>query len=163
MNIEVRILDDRLFDWGFPYYGSPLAAGMDLFACLDSEKTLLPLSRPELIPTGIAIHIADPGWCGIVVPRSGQGHHRGLVLGNSIGVVDADYVGECFVSAWNRRAPSEQEGSITIRPGDRIAQLLIVPIARPTWSVVKSFSEGSQRGEGGFGSTNIQNEGRRRF
>jgi dUTP pyrophosphatase len=155
VEIEVRILDDRLKRWGFPSYGSAQAAGMDLFACVASEVRLRPQAQPVLVPTGVAIHIADPDWCAVIAPRSGLGH-KGLVLGNLVGVVDADYTGECLVSAWNRNivAPDDNEDpEILIRPGDRIAQLVIVRIARPDWLVVNEFSRPSDRGSKGFGST----------
>jgi dUTP pyrophosphatase len=154
MEIEVQVLDRRLLDWGFPYYGSELAAGMDLFACVNESLRIVSQGPPTLVSTGLAIHIASPEWCGVIVPRSGQGHHEGLILGNSLGIIDADYTGECYVSAWNRNAPNDgRESVITIRPGDRIAQLLIVRVTRPTWKVVRSFGRHSERGAGGFGST----------
>jgi dUTP pyrophosphatase len=157
VEIEVRILDGRLSIWGFPYYGSESSAGMDLFACLDSELELPPQAAPALVPTGIAIHISDPEWCGVIVPRSGLGHHQGLILGNSIGIIDADYTGECYVSAWNRRKTNNsqdaRESIITIRPGDRIAQLLILRVTRPSWRVVNEFRDPNERGTRGFGST----------
>jgi dUTP pyrophosphatase len=158
MQIEVRILDRRIVDWGFPSYGSELAAGMDLFACLESELILSPRKAPALISTGMAIHIADPHWCALIIPRSGYGHSRGLVLGNTLGLIDADYTGECFISAWNRNDAADASGTpgdvISIKPGDRIAQMLVVPVARPSWRVVDSFSQFSARGASGFGSTN---------
>lgn len=151
LRVEVRILDARVATWGFPHQGSEAAAGFDLFACLDHPLLLAPGTPAVLIGTGLAIHIADPGWCGIVAPRSGLGH-RGLVLGNTIGVIDADYTGEVLVSAWNRNLPSS-DAAITIEPGDRIAQLLFVPVVHPQFAVVDSFSQTSARGEGGFGSS----------
>lgn len=151
LRVEVRLLDPRLATWGLPHRGSAEAAGLDLFACLGQPLTIAPGTPAVLIGTGLAIHIADPGWCGIVAPRSGLGH-RGLVLGNTIGVIDADYTGEILVSAWNRNSPSS-DTAITIRPGDRIAQLLFVPVAHPHFAVVDSFSQASARGEGGFGSS----------
>lgn len=151
MRIEVRILDDRLPGWGFPHWGSASAAGLDLFACVDEPLVLAPGDPAALVPAGLSLHIADPAWCGLVAPRSGLGH-RGLVLGNAVGVIDADYTGQVLVSAWNRNAPAD-EGSITIAPGDRIAQMLFVRVERPALAIVEAFSAPSARGSGGFGST----------
>ena len=153
LKVEIRLLDPRMHAWGFPHRGSAVAAGLDLFACLDEPMTLAPGTPAVLIGTGLAIHIADLDWCGIVAPRSGLGH-RGLVLGNTVGVIDADYTGEILVSAWNRNAASEgAANAITIQPGDRIAQLLFVPVAHPDFVLVDRFSQTSDRGEAGFGST----------
>lgn len=155
MNVEVRILDPRVRDWGFPHYGSEAAAGLDLHACLDAPLVLAPGEPAVLISSGVAIRIGDPDWCAIVAARSGLGH-RGLVLGNAIGVIDADYEGPCLISAWNRNAPGRGDaGAITIQPGDRIAQLLFVRVARPSFRLVDRFSETGGRGEGGFGSSGI--------
>jgi len=153
VRVEVVILDPRVVGWGFPHYGSEAAAGLDLHAALDAPVTLEPGVPARLIPTGIAIHIADAGWCGLVVPRSGLGHRAGLALGNTVGVIDADYQGPLTVSASNRNAPGGPR--ITIAPGDRIAQLLFVPVARPAFAVVRAFSAATERGEGGYGSTGI--------
>jgi dUTP pyrophosphatase len=159
MNVEVRILDPRLPGWGFPHYGSAASAGLDLHASLDGPLVLGPGAPPVLISSGVAIRIGDPDWCGIVAARSGLGH-RGLVLGNAIGVIDADYEGPCLISAWNRNDPRLGEaGAITIQPGDRIAQLLFVRVARPSFQVVEQFSEAGERKEGGFGSTGIGHAG----
>lgn len=151
MHVEMIILDPRLPGWGFPHWGSTLAAGLDLHACLDTPMTLRPGDPPALVSSGIALRIGEPGWCGLVAPRSGFGH-RGLVLGNTIGVIDADYDGPCLLSLWNRNAPQAGE-PITIAPGERIAQLLLVPVARPVFNVVDRFTTDSARGSGGFGST----------
>lgn len=150
MKIALRLLDARLPGWGFPHRGSAMAAGLDLHACLREPLDLPAGAAPELIPTGFAMRIGDPGWCGLVAPRSGLGH-RGLVLGNTVGVIDADYEGEILVSAWNRNAPGTP--AIRIVPGDRIAQLLLVPVGQPVFEAVQAFPEPSARGEGGFGST----------
>lgn len=150
MRVQLKILDDRLPEWGFPHWGSPLAAGLDLHACLDAAVTLPPGGAPLLISSGIAIRIGEPGWCGIVAPRSGLGH-RGLVLGNTIGIIDADYEGPCLLSAWNRNPEGGE--SLTVRPGDRIAQMVFVPVARPEFQVVAEFAGLGTRKEGGFGST----------
>lgn len=149
-SISLRILDERLRAWGFPRRGSAGAAGIDLHACLPEPLRLEPGSAAVLIGAGFALRIADPGWCGLVAPRSGLGH-RGLVLGNGVGIVDSDYRGPVTVSAWNRNAPGSD--AITIEPGDRIAQLLFVPAARPDLEIVDAFEDATDRGGGGFGST----------
>jgi dUTP pyrophosphatase len=146
--IELRVLDARLNDWGLPRYQSPLAAAIDLHACLDAAVTLEPGAPPMLISAGIALHMNDPGMAALVLPRSGLGHRQGLVLGNLVGLIDADYTGPILVSAWNRGA-----GPIPIEPGQRFAQLLFVPVLRPELRQVETFSLGSTRGAGGFGST----------
>ncbi|TDR90475.1 dUTP diphosphatase [Enterovirga rhinocerotis] len=151
--VEVKLLDPRLPGWGFPRRGSALAAGLDLHACLDEAVALAPGAPPVLISSGLAMRIGQPGWCALVVPRSGLGH-RGLVLGNTIGVIDADYEGPVTLSCWNRNAGPDAE-AIRIEPGDRIAQLLLVPVACPDIRVVDTFEGASARGAGGFGSTGI--------
>jgi dUTP pyrophosphatase len=153
MKVDVKLLDSRLSAWGFPHWGSAMAAGLDLFACLDEPLTLHPGDPPVLVSSGIAIRIGDPGYCAIIAPRSGLGH-RGLVLGNTVGVVDADYEGPCLVSAWNRNPPGTGQ-AITISPGDRLAQMLFVPVARPRFRIVSAFDGETARGAGGFGSTGI--------
>lgn len=150
-SVEVRILDDRVREWGLPRYQSDMAAGVDLFACIDGEIAVEPQAPALLVSSGLAVHIGNPGFVGIVVPRSGLGHRSGLVLGNLVGVVDADYTGPILLSVWNRSAAAS--APIRIKPGDRIAQLIFVPIARPTMSFVDVFSSDSERGAGGFGST----------
>lgn len=154
MKIEFKILDPRLAAWGFPHWGSDMAAGLDLHACLDAPLFLEPQAPAALISAGFAFRIGDPDWCALVLPRSGLGHKRGLVLGNTVGVIDADYEGPCLISAWNRH-PRHGGEAIEIRPGDRIAQLVFTRIARPELIVVSSFSEQGRRREGGFGSTGI--------
>ncbi len=149
--IEVRILDDRLREWGLPRYQSDDAAAIDLFACVAEPLSLAPQSPAQLVPSGIAIHIGDPALAAIVVPRSGLGHRSGLVIGNLVGIIDADYLGPVMISAWNRSAPGTPP--IVIDPGDRIAQMLFVPIVRPRFTVVGEFSRTTARGTGGFGST----------
>jgi dUTP diphosphatase len=154
MRIELKILDPRLPGWGFPSWGSEMAAGLDLHACLDAPLVLEPQAPAILISSGIAFRIGDPEWCALVVPRSGLGHKCGLVLGNTIGVIDADYEGPCLISAWNRQSASGGE-TIEIRPGDRIAQLVFTRIARPELTIVSLFSEKGCRKEGAFGSTGV--------
>ena len=153
--VALKILDPRLPGWGFPHYGSSLAAGLDLHACIEEKLVLQPQAPAVLISAGIALRIGDPEWCALVLPRSGLGHREGLVLGNAVGVIDADYEGVCLISAWNRnpvRAGGDANG-ILIRPGDRIAQLVFTRIARPEFTIVAEFTEAGGRQEGGFGST----------
>jgi dUTP pyrophosphatase len=157
LTVELKILDPRLSEWGFPHYGSELAAGLDLHACIDTPLLLRPQASAVLISAGIAFRIGDPGWCALVLPRSGLGHREGLVLGNAVGLIDPDYEGPCLVSAWNRnpaRTDDLAEG-ILINPGDRIAQLIFSRIARPSFAVVVEFSESGRRQAGGFGSTGV--------
>lgn len=154
MQVEIKLLDARLAVWGFPHWGSAGAAGLDLHACLDAPLTLQPGDPPVLVSAGFAMRIAEPGWCAMVAPRSGLGH-RGLVLGNTVGIVDADYEGPVTVSAWNRNPPAGVGDAITIAPGDRLAQLVFVRVARPGFTFVDHFALPSARGAGGFGSTGI--------
>lgn len=149
--VEIKILDPRIHEWGLPRYQSAMAAGIDLFACLDAPLTLAPGDPAQLVPAGIAVFINRPGYTALIVPRSGLGHRAGLVMGNLVGVVDADYTGPVLISAWNRNAPGT--APIVIQPGDRIAQMLFVPILRPELVVVEAFSGQTGRGAGGFGST----------
>ena len=153
--IALRVLDPRLREWGFPHYGSDLSAGLDLHACLDGPVALAAGAPATLVPAGFCMRIGRPGWCAILAPRSGLGH-RGLVLGNTVGVIDADYEGPVMISAWNRNA-AEGGATITIAPGDRIAQMLFVEAARPRFHLVESFAPTPQgaRGAGGFGSTGV--------
>ena len=157
LHVELRILDPRLPGWGFPHYGSEHAAGLDLHACLDEALLLEPQAPAVLISAGIAFRIADPDWCALVLPRSGLGHREGLVLGNAVGLIDADYEGACLISAWNRnppRAVGDSEG-IVINPGDRIAQLVFTRIARAEFTIVSDFGVADGRQAGSFGSTGI--------
>jgi len=151
VKIAVKILDDRLQSWGLPTYQSDMAAGIDLHACIDAPLSLAPQSPAQLIPAGIALHIGDPCMAAIIVPRSGLGHRQVLVVGNLVGVIDADYTGPIMVSAWNRSAPGN--APVVIKPGERIAQMLFVPILRPVFEVVQAFATVTARGAGGFGST----------
>ena len=143
--IDVKILDARLRDQ-LPHYATPGSAGLDLRACLQAPLTLAP-GQTELIPAGMAIHIADPGLAAIILPRSGLGHKHGIVLGNLVGLIDSDYQGQLFVSTWNRG-----NTAFTIHPLERLAQLVIVPVVQVTFNIVDDFAA-SSRGAGGFGST----------
>lgn len=143
MNINIKRLHSKALN---PSYGTPGSAGLDLGACIDSPLTLEP-GQTELVPTGLAIHIDDPGYAAMILPRSGLGHKHGIVLGNLVGLIDSDYQGELMISCWNR---SDQ--AFTITPGDRIAQLVIVPVMQATFQWVEEF-DSSDRGEAGFGST----------
>ena len=151
--IEIKVLDRRLHDWGLPRYQSAMAAAIDLYACVDTPVTLAAGAPAQLISSGIAVHLADPHLAAIVVPRSGLGHRTGLVMGNLMGVIDADYTGTVIISVWNRSASGT--APIVIEPGDRIAQMMFVPIVRPHFAVVDDFSAVSSRGSGGFGSTGV--------
>jgi dUTP pyrophosphatase len=145
MKMDVKILDARLRDQ-LPHYATTGSAGLDLRACIDAPVTLAP-GETQLIPTGMAIHLADPGYAALILPRSGLGHKHGIVLGNLVGLIDSDYQGQLMVSAWNR---GQQPFDLT--PMERLAQLVIVPVVQAEFNVVDDF-ETSQRGEGGFGST----------
>lgn len=157
LEVALKILDPRLPQWGFPHYGSDLAAGLDLHACLESPLLLRPQMPAVLISAGIAFRIGQPEWCALVLPRSGLGHREGLVLGNAVGVIDADYDGTCFISAWNRNPPGSggETAGILIHPGDRIAQLVFTRIARPQFTIVEGFAATGGRQAAGFGSTGV--------
>ena len=145
--IQLRVLDPRIGDTiPMPRYATAGAAGMDLRACVDAELEIAP-GETHLIPTGMAIHIADPRLAAVILPRSGLGHKHGIVLGNLVGLIDSDYQGQLFVSCWNRGSDS-----FTIHVGERIAQLVFVPVVQPDFEVVDEF-ESSHRAEGGFGHT----------
>ena len=148
MKMDVKILDTRLRDQ-LPQYATAGAAGLDLRACIDGPITLQ-AGETRLIPTGLAIHLSDPGYAALILPRSGLGHKHGIVLGNLVGLIDSDYQGQLMVSAWNR---SQQAFELT--PLERLAQFVIVPVMQAEFNVVEDF-ETSQRGEGGFGSTGRQ-------
>lgn len=143
--IDIRILDERLKDQP-PAYATSGSAGLDLRACVDAPLVLSP-GHTLLVPTGIAIHLADPGLAAMILPRSGLGHKHGIVLGNLVGLIDSDYQGQIFVSVWNRG-----HEHFTIQPLERIAQLVVVPVLQVGFNVVESFDE-SERGAAGFGST----------
>lgn len=145
--VQYRVLDARLgVSIPLPTYATPGSAAMDLRAAPESALTLAP-GDTALVPTGLALHIGDPGWCALLLPRSGLGHKHGLVLGNLTGLIDADYQGPLMISCWNR-----SQAAFTIAPGDRIAQLLLLPVAQAQWVPVAEFAP-STRGTGGFGST----------
>ena len=145
MKIDVKILDPRMAEQ-LPAYATPGSAGLDLRACLDAPLTLEP-NAWQLVPTGIAIYLKDPGYAALILPRSGLGHKHGIVLGNLVGLIDSDYQGQLMVSAWNR-----SDVAFTIEPMERIAQLVIVPVVQATFNLVDAFVE-SERGEAGYGST----------
>lgn len=145
--VQLKILDSRLGDdFPMPAYATSGAAGLDLRACLDKPLELNP-GATELIPTGMAIHMGDSGMAAVILPRSGLGHKHGIVLGNLVGLIDSDYQGQLMVSCWNRG-----QQPFTIEPGERIAQLVFVPVLQPQFETVEEFSA-SERGEGGFGHT----------
>jgi len=145
--IQLQILDKRVgAEFPVPHYATDGAAGMDLRACVDAPLQIHP-GETHLIPTGIAIHIGDPGLAAVLLPRSGLGHKHGIVLGNLTGLIDSDYQGQLFVSCWNRG-----KESFTVNPGERIAQMVFVPVVQAAFDIVESFAE-SDRGEGGFGHT----------
>jgi len=143
--LDIRILDERIRA-NLPSYATAGSAGLDLRACIDEPLTLRP-GDSALVPSGLAIHLGDPGLAAIIIPRSGLGHKHGIVLGNLVGLIDSDYQGQVFVSCWNRgREP------FVVNPLERIAQLVVVPVVQVELNIVQSFDE-SSRGEGGFGST----------
>jgi dUTP pyrophosphatase len=145
--LQVRVLDQRLGrDWPLPAYATEGSAGLDLRACLDAPLVLAP-GRTELVPTGLAIHLDDPGLAAVLLPRSGLGHKHGIVLGNLVGLIDSDYQGQVMASVWNRGG-----ASFTVEPGERIAQLVVVPVVQVRLEVVDEFTA-SERGAGGFGSS----------
>lgn len=147
MRIKLRILDPRVGkEFPLPQHSTPGSAGMDLRACIDAPLVLSP-GAAEMIPTGISIYVEDPGFAAMLLPRSGLGHKNGIVLGNLVGLIDSDYQGPLMVSTWNRSS-----APFTIQPGDRIAQMVIVPVVQASFDVVEEFST-TQRGSGGFGSS----------
>lgn len=147
-NIDLKILDPRMKDF-LPAYGTPGSAGLDLRACLDAPLSIEP-GQTVLVPTGLAIHIGDPGYAAMILPRSGLGHKNGIVLGNLVGLIDSDYQGQLMVSTWNRSATT-----FVLQPMDRLAQLIVVPVLQVGFNVVEEFAS-SDRGAGGFGSTGKQ-------
>ena len=148
--LEIRILDHRFgTEWPLPEYATAASAGLDLRAALDDALVLEP-GDTALVPSGLAMHLGDPGLCAVVLPRSGLGHKHGIVLGNGTGLIDADYQGPLMISVWNRG-----KEAFTMQPGDRIAQLVVLPIVRARLQVVEAF-EASARGAGGFGHTGVR-------
>jgi len=145
MKLDLKILDPRMREQ-LPAYATPGSAGLDLRACLDAPLTLEP-GQTALVPTGLAIHVADPGYAALILPRSGLGHKHGIVLGNLVGLIDSDYQGELKISAWNR-----SDTPFVLQPMERLAQLVIVPVVQARFQVVAEFPP-SERGEGGYGST----------
>lgn len=150
---ELRVLDRRIFDWGLPSYQTDLSAGIDLFACIDGPVEIQPQAAAILVPSGIAVQMNHPHMAAFLLARSGLGHKKGLVLGQGVGTIDADYTNQIFISVWLRTPPGSEP--VTIMPGDRIAQLVFVPILRPSFKVVETFSASTGRGDGGFGSTGV--------
>ena len=149
-SLEIKILDPRFGgEWPLPEYATPASAGLDLRAALDAPLALEP-GDTALVPSGLAIHLGDPGLCAVILPRSGLGHKHGIVLGNGTGLIDADYQGPLMISVWNRGREA-----FTMQPGDRIAQLVVLPIVRASLQVVDEF-ETSARGAGGFGHTGVR-------
>ena len=150
LEVDFRVLDPRPGrDFPLPAYATAQSAGMDLRAMVDAPVDLAP-GDAQLVPTGLAIHIGDPALCAVIVPRSGLGHRQGLVMGNLVGLIDADYQGPLMISLWNRgRLP------VTIAPGDRVAQLVFLPVVRATLREVDAFTD-SARGQGGFGHTGVR-------
>jgi dUTP pyrophosphatase len=146
--IDVKILDPRMKEL-LPAYATPGSAGLDLRACIEAPLNLEP-GQTVLVPTGLAIHVADPGYAAMILPRSGLGHKNGIVLGNLVGLIDSDYQGQLMVSTWNRG-----DQAFTLQPLDRLAQLVIVPVLQVAFNVVDEFAS-SERGAGGFGSTGKQ-------
>ncbi|MEY4284263.1 MAG: dUTP diphosphatase [Betaproteobacteria bacterium] len=149
LDLAVKILDERLRDQ-LPAYATPGSAGLDLRAAIDAPKVIEP-GQAELIPTGLAIHLADPGYAAMILPRSGLGHKHGMVLGNLVGLIDSDYQGQLMVSAWNR-----SQTAYTLQPLERLAQLVIVPVMQARLSVVEDFQATTERGAGGYGSTGVK-------
>lgn len=145
LQVELKILDDRLKE-SMPAYATTGSAGLDLRACLEAAITIQP-GETTLIPTGMAIHLANPAYAAMILPRSGLGHKHGIVLGNLVGLIDSDYQGQLFVSCWNR-----SKEAFVMNPMERMAQLVIVPVVQANFSLVDEF-DASERGEGGFGST----------
>jgi dUTP pyrophosphatase len=146
MKIDVKILDPRLADQ-MPEYATPGSAGLDLRACIDAPLVLAP-NAWQLVSTGLAIHLADPAYAAMILPRSGLGHKHGIVLGNLVGLIDSDYQGPLMVSAWNRSSTA-----YTLAPMERLAQLVIVPVVQASFRVVQDFDQATHRGAGGYGST----------
>ena len=144
--IEMKILDKRVREH-LPAYATPGSAGMDLKACIDAPLVLQP-GKTEMIPTGLSIYIRDPGLAAVILPRSGLGSKKGIVLGNLVGLIDSDYQGQLLIAAWNRG-----DSPYTLEPFERLAQLVIVPVVQAQFTLVDEFAQGTERGTGGYGST----------
>ena len=149
--MQIKVIDPRIHEWGLPLFQTPGAAAVDLFACIDGVVRVHAQEPAILVKSGIAILFGDLSVAGLVLPRSGLGHQKGLVLGNTIGLIDPDYSGEILISVWNRNAAGTPP--VEIRPGERIGQLVFVPIIRPVFEIVDDFSHQTARGASGFGST----------
>lgn len=150
--VEIKVLDPRLHDWGLPDWQSAMAAGLDLRACLPDPLVLEP-GTVALVPSGLALNMGRRDMAAVIWPRSGLGHKKGLVLGNLTGLIDPDYTAEILISVWNRTPPPGD--AVTITPGDRIAQLVFLPVLHPVLKPVETFSTQTERGGGGFGSTGV--------
>ena len=146
LQVDLKILDERIREH-MPVYATAGSAGLDLRACLDAPLTLQP-NAWQLVPTGMAVHLNDPGYAALLLPRSGLGHKHGIVLGNLVGLIDSDYQGQLMVSVWNR-----SNEPFTVEPLERVAQMVIVPVVQAQFSVVDDFAQASARGAGGYGST----------
>lgn len=149
----MKVLDPRIHEWGLPRFQTEMSAGIDIYACIDEPLTIQPQAPAVLIPSGMAILMNDPHIVAFLLARSGLGHKKGLILGQSVGTIDADYANQIFISAWLRTTPGSEP--LTIQPGDRIAQMVFLPILRPEFAVVEEFSTTTARGMGGFGSTGV--------
>lgn len=152
-SIEMRVLDPRLHDWGLPRYQTDMAAAWDLYACLQEPLEIKAGDPAVLVPSGFALLMNHAGMAAMILPRSGMGHRKGLVMGNAVGLIDPDYTAEIMISCWNRNPIGSEP--IIIAPGDRIAQLMFVPVLRPMVNVVEDFTQDTARGAGGFGSTGV--------
>ena len=146
LQVDLKILDERIREY-MPVYATAGSAGLDLRACLDAPLTLQP-NAWQLVPTGMAVHLNDPGYAALLLPRSGLGHKHGIVLGNLVGLIDSDYQGQLMVSVWNR-----SNEPFTVEPLERVAQMVIVPVVQAQFNVVDDFAQASARGAGGYGST----------
>jgi len=156
MTVQIKVIDEQIREFGFPQYATSGSAGLDLRACIPKPVTLYP-GETQLIPTGIAIHMEDDSLAATLLPRSGLGHKYGIVLGNLVGLIDSDYQGEIFISCWNRSTGGSSP-PFTVSPGDRIAQMVFLPVVKVDFEEVAEFTE-STRGEDGLGSTGVGDNG----
>lgn len=152
-SVEIKILDERIHGWGPPKYQTIMSAGLDMYACIPEPIHIEAQAPAILVPTGIAVLMNNPHLVAFLLARSGLGHKKGLVLGQAVGTIDADYTNEIMASLWLRNPPGSEP--LTINPGDRIAQLVFLPLVRPSMTIVEKFSSQTDRGTGGFGSTGI--------